>query len=98
MGQSFAYRLSDFPGKQAVVLAWFPTLADNEAFAKATSVKLGDQVVTKKEADFQGAWLRRHAMHQTASAACTATAGHIRTPAGLTPAAAVTRTAPAAQL
>ena len=27
-------------------------LADNEEFAKATSVKLGDQVVTKKEADF----------------------------------------------
>ena len=80
------YKLSDFRGRQAVVLAWFPKastrgctieckslaengdklktyqmayfmasvdpLADNEAFAKATSVKLGDQVVTKKEADF----------------------------------------------
>lgn len=80
------YKLSDFRGKQAVVLAWFPKAATrgctieckslaengdklrtyqmtyfmasvdpleaNEAFAKATSVKLGDQVVTKKEADF----------------------------------------------
>jgi peroxiredoxin Q/BCP len=80
------YKLSDFRGKQAVVLAWFPKAAtrgctieckslaengdklktyqmayfmasvdpleDNVAFAKATSVKLGDQVVEKKEADF----------------------------------------------
>jgi peroxiredoxin Q/BCP len=80
------YQLSDFKGKQAVVLAWFPaaftrgctieckSLADNgdkikmydvtyfmasvdpieknTEFAKATSVKLGDQNVSKKEADF----------------------------------------------
>ncbi|MBM3817478.1 MAG: redoxin domain-containing protein [Acidimicrobiia bacterium] len=81
-----AHRLSEYRGKQAVVVAWFPraftqgctieckslaengdrikkfevayfmasvdTLADNIAFAKATSVKLGEQVVEKKEADF----------------------------------------------
>jgi len=80
------YKLSDFRGKQAVVVAWFPkaftagctieckslaengdkikkydvanfmasvdSIEDNTAFAKATSVKLGDQVVEKKEADF----------------------------------------------
>jgi peroxiredoxin Q/BCP len=80
------YKLADFRGKRAVVLAWFPKAAtrgctieckslaenghllktyqvtyfmasvdpleDNVAFAKATSVKLGDQVVDKKEADF----------------------------------------------
>jgi peroxiredoxin Q/BCP len=80
------YKLSDFKGKQAVVLAWFPKaltsgctieckslaenghlirkynvtyfmasvdpLEDNIKFAKATSVKLGDNVVEKKEADF----------------------------------------------
>lgn len=80
------YKLSDFRGKRAVVLAWFPKAAtrgctieckslaenghllkqyqatyfmasvdpleDNTAFAKATSVKLGDTVVEKKEADF----------------------------------------------
>ena len=80
------YQLSDFKGKQAVVLAWFPaaftrgctieckSLADNgdkikmydvtyfmasvdpieknTEFAKATTVKLGDQNVDKKEADF----------------------------------------------
>jgi len=80
------YQLSDFKGKQAVVVAWFPaaftrgctieckSLAENGdkikmydvsyfmasvdpiekniEFAKATSVKLGDQDVTKKEADF----------------------------------------------
>jgi thioredoxin-dependent peroxiredoxin len=80
------YKLSDFKGKQAVVLAWFPKastsgctieckslaenghlirkynvtyfmasvdpLEDNIKFAKATSVKLGDSVVEKKEADF----------------------------------------------
>lgn len=80
------YSLSDFKGKQAVVLAWFPaaftrgctieckSLAENgdkvraydvtyfmvstdpieknTEFAKATSVKLGEQEVTKKEADF----------------------------------------------
>ena len=80
------YKLSDFRGKKAVVLAWFPKAAtrgctieckslaenghllkryqvsyfmasvdpldDNVAFAKATSVKLGDAVVEKKEADF----------------------------------------------
>jgi thioredoxin-dependent peroxiredoxin len=80
------YKLSDFRGKKAVVVAWFPKAAtrgctieckslaenghllkhyqvsyfmasvdpleDNVAFAKATSVKLGDQVVEKKEADF----------------------------------------------
>jgi len=80
------YQLSDFKGKQAVVVAWFPaaftrgctieckSLADNgdkikmydvsyfmasvdpieknTEFAKATSVKLGDQQVEKKEADF----------------------------------------------
>lgn len=81
-----AYKLSDFKGKQAVVIAWFPRaftqgctiecksladngdkirkfdvtyfmasvdkLEDNIAFAKATSVKLGENVVEKKEADF----------------------------------------------
>jgi thioredoxin-dependent peroxiredoxin len=80
------YQLSDFKGKQAVVLAWFPaaftrgctieckSLAENgdkikkydvtyfmasvdpieknTAFAKATTVKLGDQEVSKQEADF----------------------------------------------
>jgi peroxiredoxin Q/BCP len=81
-----SYKLSEFRGKKAVVLAWFPKastrgctieckslaengdklkkyamayfmasvdpLDDNVAFAKATSVKLGDQIVEKKEADF----------------------------------------------
>ena len=80
------YKLSDFRGKKAVVVAWFPRamtrgctieckslaenghllkdfqmayfmasvdpLEDNIKFAKATSVKLGDQMVEKKEADF----------------------------------------------
>ena len=80
------YQLSDFKGKQAVVLAWFPaaftrgctieckSLAENgekikmydvtyfmasvdpieknKEFAKATTVKLGDTEVSKKEADF----------------------------------------------
>src|SRR5690242_8545646 len=80
------YQLSDFKGKEAVVLAWFPKaftqgctieckslaengdrikkyhvayfmasvdpLEDNIKFAKATSVKLGEQTVEKKEADF----------------------------------------------
>jgi thioredoxin-dependent peroxiredoxin len=80
------YKLSEFRGKKAVVVAWFPKamtrgctieckslaenghlfknyrvayfmasvdpLEDNVAFAKATSVKLGEQVVEKKEADF----------------------------------------------
>jgi thioredoxin-dependent peroxiredoxin len=80
------YKLADFRGKQAVVVAWFPKAAtrgctieckslaenghllkhfqmtyfmasvdpleDNVKFAKATSVKLGEQVVEKKEADF----------------------------------------------
>jgi thioredoxin-dependent peroxiredoxin len=80
------YKLSDFRGKEAVVVAWFPMAAtrgctieckslaengdrlrqfqmsyfmasvdpleDNVAFAKATEVKLGDQVVEKQEADF----------------------------------------------
>jgi peroxiredoxin Q/BCP len=80
------YQLSDFKGKQAIVVAWFPaaftrgctieckSLADNgdkirmydvsyfmasvdpieknTEFAKATSVKLGDTDVAKKEADF----------------------------------------------
>jgi thioredoxin-dependent peroxiredoxin len=80
------YKLADFRGKRAVVLAWFPKAAtrgctieckslaekghllknyqvtyfmasvdpleDNTAFAKSTSVKLGDTVVEKKEADF----------------------------------------------
>jgi peroxiredoxin Q/BCP len=80
------YKLSDFRGREPVVLAWFPKAAtrgctieckslaengerlkqfqmsyfmasvdpldDNVAFAKATSVNLGDQVVEKGEADF----------------------------------------------
>jgi len=80
------YQLSDFKGKRAVVVAWFPKaftqgctieckslaengdkirkfdvsyfmasvdkLEDNIAFAKATSVKLGENIVEKKEADF----------------------------------------------
>ena len=80
------HKLSDYRGKQAVVIAWFPRaftqgctieckslaengdkikkynvayfmasvdpLEENIKFAKATSVKLGDQVVEKKEADF----------------------------------------------
>ena len=80
------HKLSEYRGKQAVVVAWFPraftqgctieckSLADNGdkikrfnvtyfmasvdaleeniKFAKATSVKLGDRVVEKKEADF----------------------------------------------
>jgi thioredoxin-dependent peroxiredoxin len=81
-----AHKLSDYRGRQAVVIAWFPKaftqgctieckslaengdrikqydvayfmasvdpLADNAAFAKATSVKMGDTVVEKKAADF----------------------------------------------
>jgi peroxiredoxin Q/BCP len=80
------HKLSDYRGKQAVVIAWFPKaftqgctieckslaengdkikkydvayfmasvdpLEENVKFAKATSVKLGDQMVDKKEADF----------------------------------------------
>ncbi len=80
------YQLSDFKGKQAVVVAWFPAaftrgctieckslaengdkikmydvtyfmasvdpLEKNKEFAKATTVKLGDTEVSKKEADF----------------------------------------------
>src|SRR3954451_16770546 len=80
------HKLSDYRGKQAVVIAWFPKaftqgctieckslaengdrikkydvtyfmasvdpLEDNAAFAKATSVKMGDTVVEKKAADF----------------------------------------------
>ena len=80
------HKLSEYRGKQAVVLAWFPKaftqgctieckslaengdkikkfdvtyfmasvdqLEDNINFAKATSVKLGERVVEKKEADF----------------------------------------------
>ena len=80
------HKLSDYRGKQAVVIAWFPKaftqgctieckslaengdkikkydvayfmasvdpLEDNMKFAKATSVKLGDTTVEKKEADF----------------------------------------------
>src|SRR3990172_4694265 len=80
------YQLSDFKGKQAIVLAWFPaaftrgctieckSLAENGdkikmydvsyfmasvdpiekniEFAKATTVKLGDQEVSKPEANF----------------------------------------------
>jgi thioredoxin-dependent peroxiredoxin len=80
------HKLSEYRGKQAVVIAWFPKaftqgctieckslaengdkirqydvayfmasvdpLEDNLKFAKATSVKLGDTVVEKKEADF----------------------------------------------
>src|SRR3954467_1866239 len=80
------YQLSDFKGKKAVVIAWFPKaftqgctieckslaengekirkynvayfmasvdpLEDNIRFAKATSVKLGETTVDKKEADF----------------------------------------------
>ena len=80
------YQLSDFKGKQAVVVAWFPAaftrgctieckslaengdrikvydvsyfmasvdpLDKNMEFAKATTVKIGDQEVAKKEADF----------------------------------------------
>jgi thioredoxin-dependent peroxiredoxin len=81
-----AHKLSDYRGKQAVVVAWFPRaftqgctieckslaengdkirrynvayfmasvdpLEENIKFAKATSVKLGERVVEKKEADF----------------------------------------------
>lgn len=80
------HKLSDYRGKQAVVIAWFPRaftqgctieckslaengdrirrynvsyfmasvdpLEENIKFAKATSVKLGERVVEKKEADF----------------------------------------------
>ncbi len=80
------HKLSEYRGKQAVVIAWFPKaftqgctieckslaengdkikkydvayfmasvdpLEDNIKFAKATSVKLGDTTVEKKEADF----------------------------------------------
>ena len=80
------HKLSEYRGKQAVVLAWFPkaftqgctieckslaengdkikkydvayfmasvdALEDNMKFAKATSVKLGERIVEKKEADF----------------------------------------------
>jgi len=80
------HKLSEYRGKQAVVLAWFPKaftqgctieckslaengdkikkydvayfmasvdpLEENIKFAKATSVKLGDTTVEKKEADF----------------------------------------------
>src|SRR5688500_4534168 len=80
------HKLSEYRGKQAVVIAWFPRaftqgctieckslsengdkiqkydvayfmastdpIEENIKFAKATSVKLGDRVVEKKEADF----------------------------------------------
>ena len=80
------HKLSEYRGKQAVVVAWFPrafttgctieckslaengdkirrynvayfmasvdALEENIKFAKATSVKLGEKVVEKKEADF----------------------------------------------
>ena len=80
------HKLSEYRGKQAVVIAWFPraftqgctieckslaengdkirqydvayfmasvdSIEENTKFAKATSVKLGEQVVEKKEADF----------------------------------------------
>ena len=80
------HKLSDYRGKEAVVVAWFPRaftrgctieckslaengdkikkyqvayfmastdpIEDNIKFAKATSVKLGEVVVDKKEADF----------------------------------------------
>jgi len=80
------HKLSDYRGKQAVVIAWFPRafttgctieckslaengdkirrynvayfmasvdpLEENIKFAKATSVKLGEKIVEKKEADF----------------------------------------------
>ena len=80
------HKLSEYRGKHAVVLAWFPKaftggctieckslsengdkikkfdvvyfmasvdpLEENIKFAKATSVKLGERVVEKKEADF----------------------------------------------
>ena len=80
------HKLSDYRGKQAVVIAWFPRaftqgctieckslaengdkirtfdvsyfmasvdpLEENMKFAKATSVKLGETTVEKKEADF----------------------------------------------
>ena len=80
------HKLSEYRGKQAVVLAWFPraftqgctieckslaengdkirrynvtyfmasvdALEENIKFAKATSVKLGERIVEKKEADF----------------------------------------------
>jgi peroxiredoxin Q/BCP len=80
------HKLSDYRGKQAVVVAWFPRaftqgctieckslaengdkirrynvsyfmasvdpLEENIKFAKATTVKLGERVVEKKEADF----------------------------------------------
>jgi peroxiredoxin Q/BCP len=80
------HKLSDYRGKQAVVVAWFPRaftqgctieckslaengdkikrynvayfmasvdpLEENIKFAKATTVKLGDRIVEKKEADF----------------------------------------------
>lgn len=80
------HKLSDYRGKQAVVVAWFPraftqgctieckslaengdkirrynvtyfmasvdSLDENIKFAKATTVKLGERVVEKKEADF----------------------------------------------
>jgi thioredoxin-dependent peroxiredoxin len=80
------HKLSDYRGKQAVVIAWFPKaftqgctieckslaengdqikkydvayfmasvdpLEENIKFAKATSVKLGETTVEKKEADF----------------------------------------------
>jgi len=80
------HKLSEFRGKHAVVIAWFPraftqgctieckslaengdrirrynvtyfmasvdALEENIKFAKATSVKLGEKVVEKKEADF----------------------------------------------
>jgi len=80
------HKLSEYRGKQAVVVAWFPraftqgctieckslaengeriqrynvtyfmasvdSLDENIKFAKATSVKLGERVVEKKEADF----------------------------------------------
>jgi thioredoxin-dependent peroxiredoxin len=81
-----AHKLSEYRGKQAVVIAWFPKaftqgctieckslaengdkikqyevayfmasvdpLEENIKFAKATSVKLGETTVEKKEADF----------------------------------------------
>ena len=56
----------------------------------------GQEVVGRLNARapcFYGTVLRRHKMHQTASAACRATAGHVRTPTSFAPAPAFARTA-----
>jgi hypothetical protein len=67
-------------------------------FSTRVTVRMGHQEFDlTRPAAFADA-LRKHAMHQTASAACRATAAHVRTPTSLAPAPALARTATATLL